>query len=92
MAFLRSEHLKRETYVQSPKGVEDDKVAWGLLKPLYGLSTSCKDWYETIMNFPSEECGGKVTSLDKSVFWTQQGFRYNYGKDFRDKNLINSNQ
>ena len=72
-AFLRSEHLERETYVQLPKGVEDDRVAWELLKPLYGLSTSCKDWYKAIRDFLSEECvcvcgGGKVTSLDKSVF------------------------
>ena len=36
--------------------------------------------------------GGGVKSLDKSVFWTQQGSKYNYGKDFRDKNLLNSDQ
>ena len=35
---------------------------------------------------------GKVTSLDKSVFLTQQGFRYNYGKEFRDKNLSRLDQ
>ena len=45
-AFLRSGPLKRGTYVQLPKGVEDDRVAWKLSKPLSGLSTSCKDWYK----------------------------------------------
>ena len=71
-AFLRSEPLKRDTYVQLPKGVEKDNVAWELLKPLYGLSTACKDWYKTIRNFLSKECGGKVAALGKSVFfWTQ---------------------
>ena len=82
-AFLRSEPLKRETYVQLPKGVEDDRVAWELSKPLYGLSTECKDWYKTIRNFLSEECRAEVTSLGKSVFfWTHQNFKYEYGRDF----------
>ena len=58
-AFLRPEPLKRETYVQLPKGVEDDKVAWKLLRPLYGEGTACKDWYKTIRKFPAEECAGK---------------------------------
>ena len=55
-AFLRPGPLKRETYVQLPKGVEDDRVSWKLSKPLYGLSTSCKDWYKAIRDFLSEEC------------------------------------
>ena len=71
-AFLRLVHLRRDTYVQLPKGAEKDNVAWKLLKPLYGLSTTCKDWYKTIRNFLSKGCGGKVASLGKSVFfWTQ---------------------
>ena len=89
-AFLRSEHLRRDTYAQLPEGVEKDNVAWGLLKPLYGLSTACKDWYKTIRNFLSKECGEKATSLDKSVcFWTQQDFGYEYGKGFMGKNWSN---
>ena len=36
------------------------------------------------------ECGGKVTSVDKSVFfWTHQGFGYGYGKGFRGQNTPN---
>ena len=63
------------------------------MKPLYGLSTTCKDRYKTIRNFLSDECGGKVTSLDKSVFfWAQRGFDYVFGKELRDKNSMNSDQ
>ena len=74
-AFLRSEPLERETeretYVQWPKGVEDDKVAWELMKPLYGLSTACNDGCETLRKFPAGECGGgKVTSLARFVFFS----------------------
>ena len=39
------------------------------------------------------ECGCRVTSLGKSVFfWTQQVFSYGYGKELRDKNLLNLDQ
>ena len=68
-------------------------MACELLKPLYGLSTACKDWYRTIRNFLTDECGGKVTSLDKSVFfWAQEGFSYEYGKRYRDPNNANLDQ
>ena len=84
--ILRSEPLKRDTYVQLPKWADGDNVAWGLLKPLYGLSTACKDWYETIRNSLLGECGGNVTSLGGLVFfWTQQVSTYGYGKEFRGK-------
>ena len=89
-AFLRSEPLDRDTYAKLPDGVEQENAAWGLLKPLYGLSTAYKNWYRTIRNFLTEECGGKVTSLGKSVFfWTQEGFSYEYGKKYRDPNKAN---
>ena len=71
--------------------MEKDNVTRKLLNPLYGLSTACKDWYETIRDFLSNECvGWGVTSLDKSVFFrTQQGFDYCYGEGFRGKNTPN---
>merc|ERR1712112_657617 len=50
----------------------------------------CMDWYRTISNFLTDECGGKVASLDKSVFfWTQEGFSYEYGRRYRDPNKNN---
>ena len=73
-AFLRSVASKRDTFAKLPDVVEKDNVSWKLLKPLYGLSTACKDWCETILDFIAQECGAKVTSLDKWVFFrTQQG-------------------
>ena len=67
-----------------------ENLAWELLKPLYGLSTACKDWYRTIRNFLTDECGGRVTSLDKSVFfWAQEGFSYEYGRRHRAPNKAN---
>ena len=62
-------------------------MAWKLLKPLYGLSTACKDWYETMRDFLAAECGGggggEVTSMGKSVFfWARRGIGYLYGGDF----------
>ena len=61
-------------------------VACELSKPLYGLSTPCKDWYRTVRNLLSEECGGKATSLGESVFFrTHRNFKYEYERDFRDK-------
>ena len=61
-AIPRSEHLKREAYVKLPEGVEKGNSARKLLKPLYGLSTACKDWYRTIRDLLANECvwGGKL--------------------------------
>ena len=91
-AFLRPEPLKLGAYAKLPDAVEQENAARGLLKPLYGLSTACKDWYETIRDFLANECGVcvGVTSLDKSVFFRpQRGFGYGYGGDFRYPNSPN---
>ena len=56
-AFLTAEPLGRDTYVKLPQGVDEDNVDWKLLKPMYGLSAACKDWYKTIRNFLAIECG-----------------------------------
>ena len=56
MAFLRSKHLKRDAYVKLPEWVEKCNVARKLLEPLYGLSTACKDWYETLRDSLANEC------------------------------------
>ena len=55
-AFLGSVPLHRETYARLPGGVEKGNIARELLKPLYGLSTSCKDSCETIRDFLANEC------------------------------------
>ena len=68
-AFLSSEPLWRDTYVKLPDGVEEEISDWEILKPLYGMRTACKDWYDTIRDFLSKECGSHVASLDKSAFF-----------------------
>ena len=78
-SFLGSEPLKRDNYLELPDVVENDNIERDLLKPLFGLSSACKDWCETIRDFLARECGVEVTSLDKSVFLrTQQEFGYVY--------------
>ena len=46
--FLMSGPLKRGAYLEIPDRVGKENIAWEILKPLYGLSTSRKDWCETI--------------------------------------------
>ena len=89
-AFLRSKPLGGNTYVKLPDGAGQDNLACGDNKALYGLSTVCKGWYRTIRNFLTDECGGEVTSLDKSVFfWAKEGFSYGYGRRYRNPNQAN---
>ena len=66
--LLRSEPLKRDTYVKLPQWAEKDNVARKLLKPLFVLSTACKDWYKNIRDFLAIVCvcvggGGRVKLL-----------------------------
>ena len=56
--------LKRDAYVKLPPHthtrVEKDNVDRKLLKPLYVLSTACKDWYKTIRHFLATQRGVKL--------------------------------
>ena len=72
--------------------MEKDNVARKLLKPLYCLSTDGKDCDKNIRNLLANECGGRATSLDKSVFFGPMEFFYEYGVGFRDKNAANLEQ
>ena len=56
--ILRSGPLKRDTYAKLPDGVEKVNISRKLLNPAYGLSTACKDWFETIQDFLANERGG----------------------------------
>ena len=68
------ESLQRETYAKLPYGVEKGNIAWKLLKPLYGLSTACKDWCETIRDFLAEVCGAHVTQwINRYSFGLNKG-------------------
>ena len=90
MSFLRSGPLKRETYAGISNVVEKENVAWGLLKPMYGIITSREVGRKSSRDFLEEERGGEVEQSVKSVFfWVQQGFRYGYGGRFRDPDQTN---
>ena len=78
-APLRSGPLGRDAYAQLPRWVGKANVSRMLLKPLYGLSTACKGRHKTIRNLLANECGGKATSLDKSVFSRAQKIDYDSG-------------
>ena len=53
--FSRSVPLKLDTYAKPPDGSRSSNIARKLLKPLYGLSTACKDWCERIRDFLAKE-------------------------------------
>ena len=75
--------VKARKLLETSGRVEKDNKERCALKPLYGLSTACKDWCKPIRDF-LEKSAGEVTSLDKSVcFWTRQVFDYGYGGEFR---------
>ena len=76
-AFLRSGHLIRNTYARRPDGAETDNVACDLSKPLYGMSTACKDWCRTIRDFLSEVCvcvWGLLRWVNRYSFGLNKGF------------------
>ena len=39
-----------------------------MVRPLYGLSTVCKEWYIALKRAMVKDTGGEATSRDKSVF------------------------
>ena len=89
-AFPMSWALKRDTYAKLPDGVEKGNIARKLLKPLYGSSTACEDWYEPIRDLLAKECVGEVASLGQSVFcWTQHG---GWARDMGGNSVIRIHQ
>ena len=66
------------------------ETRWGLLEPPYGISTACREWYETL-TFLVRKLGGRAALLDKSVFARAlEEFRYVHGKGLRDKCIWNN--
>ena len=49
-AFLQSDKLDREVFVQPPSDVRSPGTLWRLEKPMYGLDDSGLKWYKTIEN------------------------------------------
>ena len=67
--FLKPDPLKRGIYAQPP--VFPEATPYNrrkFLKPLYGLSTVCKEWYLALRDDIVKDLGWKVTARDKSGF------------------------
>ena len=47
-AFLQSDKLDREVYVQPPADIRTPGKIWLLQKPMYGLDDSGLKWYQTV--------------------------------------------
>ena len=83
---LKPAHLGRQINIHPTSswcwGNED--ATGELAKPLYWLSTACKDRYLTFRGFSVMRAWGKVTSLDKSVcFWGKVGLRVQVREMFK---------
>ena len=47
-AFLQSDNIDREIYVEPPKNIKKPGVIWRILKPMYGLGDASLQWYNTL--------------------------------------------
>ena len=69
-AFLQSNVLDREVYVQPPKGTAKPGFLWRLLKPMYGLGDASLQWYKTLAQ-KLVELGCKRLTTDPAMFYWQ---------------------
>ena len=72
-AFLQSNKIEREVYVEPPKEFKKEGLIWRLRKPAYGLNDAARAWYmalrEELLNL-----GCKQSEIDKGAFrWMSQG-------------------
>ena len=67
-AFLQSNTLDREVYVQPPKGTARPGFLWRLLKPMYGLGDASLQWYKTLA-LKLVELGCKRLTTDPAMFY-----------------------
>ena len=44
-AFLQSHHLDRIVYLNPPRDIRKKNIVWKIMKPIYGLKDSAKNWY-----------------------------------------------
>ena len=72
-AFLQSDVLDREVYVQPPKGTAKPGIIWKLVKPMYGLGDASLKWYKTLAS-KLVQLGCQRMGLDPAMF-------YWHGKD-----------
>ena len=66
-AFLQSHRLDRNVYLNPPKDIRKKGVIWRIIKPIYGLKDSAKNWYNTLRS-ELIQLGCKESILDPTVF------------------------
>ena len=67
-AFTQAE-LEEEVYMEMPQGFDVDGMVCRLLKSLYGLKQSPRNWYILISGFIVESLGYRPTVSDPCLFW-----------------------
>ena len=50
-AFLQSDPIDREIYIYPPPERAKDGFIWKLIKPVYGLKDSSRQWYKTMEKY-----------------------------------------
>lgn len=68
-AFLQGQYLSRDSPVilQPPPDFVDDGVVWELKKPVYGLVSAPKAWYDKLCDVV-QNCGFDANVSDEGVF------------------------
>ena len=70
-AFLQSNMLSRDVFVKPVKEADAQGKLWRLLKPMYGLGDSSRQWYLTIAE-NLKQLGCKRLDTDHAVFYFKE--------------------
>ena len=70
-AFLQSDKLDREIFVEPPPERTKPGVVWKLLKPSYGLKDASKKWFQSTVN-TLKSLGMKQSFRDACLFYFQE--------------------
>ena len=73
-AFLQFNMLSRDVYVKPVKEADAQGKLWWLLKPMYGLGDSSRQWYLTIAE-NLRNLGCKRLDTDYAVFYFKEDGR-----------------
>ena len=66
-AFLQSDEIQRDVYINPPADFRKSGIIWKLNKPMYGLGDSPRQWYSTLKDHLIKS-GCVMSKLDKTVF------------------------
>ena len=67
-AFLQSDEIGRNIFVQPPRGYKREGTIWRLKRPLYGLNDAGRQWYFTLKDF-LKTLGFTTSPYDKAMFY-----------------------